>query len=131
MKYIFLILILVAPIMLNAQIPPYGGYSSGITIPCTCPGNTLGHTWQMFTPLFFNIAPMAGAMVVPPAITFTHYTIRPASWALGRYTPGLGAACGIWVSATPPFCVFLPNLGLISPFSGSSLTGAPGAAAGL
>ncbi|MBX4198076.1 hypothetical protein KW782_01950 [Candidatus Parcubacteria bacterium] len=112
--------------IVNAQVP-FGGLSTGIILPCTCPGligppPIPGSTWQAFTPLYFTPVPLAGAMVVPPVITFPSYTIRPASWGLGFYVPGAGVGCGIFVpNPILPFCIPLPNLGLITPFAGSSL----------
>lgn len=93
---------------------PFGGLVVA-EIPCTC---TPAFTWQYFTPLYFSLVPITGALAVPVApFMFANWYSFPGSWLLGLYTPG-AQACYIYVGIS---CVQLPVLGMVDSFTGSSL----------
>lgn len=118
MKNIILIsLVLCAstfPLTSRAQAP-FGGLG-GAKFPCTC---SLAFTWQSFTPLYLGgLIPTIGALAVPVTpFTYANYYSLPGSWLLGFYTPGV-QSCMIYVGIA---CVTLPTLGVVTPFTGSSL----------
>jgi hypothetical protein len=97
---------------------PFGGLDD-FTVPCTCTAGAL--FWHFFAPLYLSTSiPLTGAFAAPPTpVAFSNYNLRPSVWALGTYVPAGGAACFIGVT---PYCIPLPNLGLITPFTGTSLT---------
>jgi hypothetical protein len=99
-----------------AVLPSFGGLDV-MMFPCTC---TFGAIWwHFFTPLYINSPiPLAGPLAsTANIIAYPSYYLHPGSWVIGTYTPGAGAAC--WVGVEP-YCVPLPNLGLISPMTASS-----------
>lgn len=100
----------------NAHAQYFGGLGT-FAIPCTCGGS--GPYTLYFTPLYFTSVPMAGPLTVPfTPLTFAYYNLRPGTWGLGTYVP----AGGICLLGVPPYCFPTPSLGLILPFTGSSLT---------
>lgn len=101
------------PLVSRAQVP-FGGLVVS-EVPCTC---TPAFTWQFFTPLYFSLVPITGALAVPVApFMFANWYSFPGSWLLGLYTPG-AQACYIYVGIS---CVQLPVLGMVESFTGSSL----------
>ncbi len=99
---------------------PFGGYDLW-EFPCTCTAGAL--FFHLFVPLFFNELPVEGVLAAPSApVAFSVYYLHPESWALGIELPGGGTGCLVGVE---PYCVPVPNLGLIEPFTGVSPTGAP------
>ncbi len=115
---LFVLVLTVGVKLADAQlgaVTKFGGHAVGVTIPCTCPGPTLSSRWQVFAPLYFTRVPIVGALAVPPFLFYKNFSLPPLAWGLGFYTPGAGISCGIWVSATPPFCIFLPNVGAVNP----------------
>lgn len=101
------------PLVSRAQAP-FGGLVVD-EVPCTC---TPAFTWQFFTPLYFSMTPTIGALAVPVApFMFAFWYSSIGSWLLGFYTPG-AQACYIYVGVS---CVQLPVLGMVEPFTGSSL----------
>lgn len=112
---IFLVVLCVSafPSVSRAQAP-FGGLVVA-EIPCTC---TPAFTWQWFAPLYFSLVPITGALAVPVTpFLFAYWYSFPGSWLLGLYTPG-AQACWIYVGIA---CVTLPTLGVVTPFTGSSL----------
>jgi len=97
-----------------AQVP-FGGLDV-IQIPCTC---TAGYFWAVkFVPFFNPSVPTTGVLVYQlGSIKFLNYVLHPGAWALGLYIPGAGQ-CYIGFA---PYCVYVPNFGLISPITGTSL----------
>ena len=88
---------------------PFGGALT-YAFPCTC-----SNTWLIYiTPL----PPTYVALLsyVPGSQAFASYNIPATTWLLGDYTPGAGVC---WVIATP--CWPIPNEGIITPMTGSSL----------
>jgi hypothetical protein len=74
--------------------------------------------YTVFTPLFLGPVPTAGALAVPDTPTlFAFYYLFPSAWALGTFTPGV-QACFMYVGWG---CAPLPTLGVMDPFTGTSL----------
>jgi len=98
----------------HAQVP-FGGLDV-FMIPCTCGG---AYAWHFFSPLFLGPAPVTGALAVSTVIplAFPSYYLHPGAWALGQYTPGV-QACWMYIGYG---CAMLSELGVISPFTGTSL----------
>jgi hypothetical protein len=92
---------------------PFGGHIL-LEFPCTCEAGAL-FVGVLF-PVYLDAVPSAGLMVIPPVIAFPIYRDAPLSWALGYYIPG----AGVCLVGVEPYCVSIPNLGLISPYSGAS-----------
>lgn len=107
-------LVFAFPTISYAQAP-FGGLVVA-EIPCTC---GMAFTWQWFTPLYISgLIPTTGALAVPVTpFMFANWYSFPGSWLLGLYTPGV-QACWIYVGIA---CVTLPTLGVVTPFTGSSL----------
>ncbi|MDP1625382.1 MAG: hypothetical protein Q8L64_06520 [bacterium] len=112
--------LLIMPARVDAQVPPllpFGGWL--ITpIPCTCSLTT----WNWYAPLYLAASvPVTGPMTYVPYATvpFANFlVIVPATPHKGAYIPGVPAC---WVGF-PPFCVPLPNIGVIG-FMGTGLPG--------
>lgn len=102
------------PSVSRAQAP-FGGLVVA-EIPCTC---SQAFTWQWFTPLYISgLIPTTGALAVPVTpFMFANWYSFPGSWLLGLYMPGV-QTCTIYVGIA---CVTLPTLGMVTPFTGSSL----------
>lgn len=101
------------PFVSYAQIP-YGGMVVGTPIPCTVsPGTFL----YWFAPLFLGPIPITGDLVGLPVVTFPFFNLtHSGQWALGfMEEPG---ACVIGVC---PICTVVPALGVILPFTGTSI----------
>ncbi len=117
---IFAFCALALPSISHAQVD-FGGLVVA-EIPCTCSPFTL----QWFAPLYIDIAPLTGALSAPDTpYLYPYYYSFPSTWVLGFFTPGV-QACWMWVWATPPFCLpatalGMPELGDITPFTGTSL----------
>jgi len=106
-----------------AVVPvPFGGLETSM-IPCTCPSppNPGTQIWHFFSPLYLGLVPIVGGLVAPVTpLAFPAYYLKPGSWALGMFSPGVSSlTCGVGVGL---YCVPLPNLGLILPNTGTSLT---------
>lgn len=100
------------PSFSHAQIP-FGGLVV-FEIPCTCSP----FTWQFLTPLFFGPIPITGALAAPDTpFMFPFFYSFPGAWVLGTYTPGVQAC---WMYAVAG-CFFLPTLGVMNPFTGTSI----------
>ena len=85
---------------------------------CPCSNNFLVY----FSPLYLypSAGPISGALVFQPGtMSFLNYTIFPTSGVIGSYTPGV-QACFI---PDGDSCSPVPSLGVILPFTGSSLPG--------
>ena len=99
----------------TAKAQLYFGGRGIFALPCTCGGS--GMYTLYFFPLYFSSVSMAGGLVVPyTPLLYSNYILRPGSWGLGQYTPG-----GICYMGVEPYCIYLPNYGLVSPMTGSSL----------
>src|SRR3989344_4754183 len=97
----------------HAQVP-FGGLEV-FMMPCTC-GFT--YNYHVFAPLYLGAIPTTGAFSYPMApTTYPYFLLHPGAWALGFFAPG-AQACWMWAGK---FCYPLPNMGIISPFTGTSL----------
>ncbi|MEK7515603.1 MAG: hypothetical protein AAB555_01545 [Patescibacteria group bacterium] len=103
----------IIPSSAYAQVP-FGGLEVSI-FPCTCSAQFLHY----FAPLWLGPVPATGALTYPMGATtaFLFGILKPGSWALGTYTPGV-QACWVWAGK---FCFPIPSLGAITPFTGTSL----------
>jgi hypothetical protein len=101
------------PSVSSAQAP-FGGLEVAI-FPCTCSLQFLHY----FAPLYLGPIPIAGALTYPMGAptAFLFGLLKPGSWALGSYTPGI-QACWVWAGK---FCFPIPTFGHISPLTGTSL----------
>lgn len=101
-----------APSVSNAQVP-FGGLDV-FEFPCTCSP----FMYTVFTPFYVGPVPMVATLAVPDTPTmFAFYELFPSAWALGTYTPGVEAC---WMYAVAG-CFPLPVLGVMDPFTGTSL----------
>lgn len=109
----FFFIAIAVPAVSYAQAP-FGGLVVSI-FPCTCSGQFLHH----FAPLYLGPVPTAGALTYPwgARTAFLSGILRPGSWALGLYAPGV-QTCWVWVGVK---CFPVPSLGHISPFTATSL----------
>jgi len=104
--------IVMFPSLSHAQAP-FGGLVI-FELPCTCSP----FTWQWLTPLYFGPLPFAGALAAPDTpFLFEYYYSFPSTWVLGKYIPGVQAC---WMFAVAG-CFPLPTIGLMTPFTGTSL----------
>ena len=94
----------------------FGGRASGL-IPCTGSGSTV-QTLTIFFPLYLNNStPMGGFLGTPSSIQYSNYYVTPKSSALGTYQSG-AATC---IIGSCPYCVYIPNYGLILSSTGASI----------
>jgi hypothetical protein len=122
-KCVAVILILLAvfgfqPKFIHAALGvSFGGFDV-FMFPCTCTAGSL--FLHVFAPLYINNpTPIAGLLVAPVTpVAFSTYYVRPASWAKGVMIPG----AGVCLMGVPPYCFYIPNYGLITPFTGVSPT---------
>lgn len=102
----------VAPAVSLAQVP-FGGFDVSILFACTSPA---GYTLNIFAPLFYgSTAPIAGWLLSPPVVGFENFGVHPVQWDLGFLIPG-----GVCVIGVCPYCVSIPALGTVTPFTGVS-----------
>ncbi len=117
---------LLTPLSLLASALPFFGGFDVVNIPCTC---APALSWDFFIALHYSVSSAgpiipttgytAGAFAAPVTpVLFSNYYIRPETWVLGTYTQGAGV-CLIGVE---PYCVYMPNYGLITPETGVSPT---------
>jgi hypothetical protein len=107
-----LFLCMLIPSRSEAQVP-FGGLDV-FEIPCTCSP----FTYHWFAPLWIGPVPLTGPLAAPDTPNlFPFYILHPAAWALGFMTPGVEAC---WMYAVAG-CFPLPTLGVITPFTGSSI----------
>lgn len=100
------------PSISHAQVP-FGGLDV-FEFPCTCSP----FMYTVFTPLFLGPVPMTGVLAVPYTPTlFPFYVLFPSAWALGTFTPGVQACLMYAVMG----CFPLPVMGVMNPFTGTSL----------
>lgn len=88
---------------------PFGG---ALLFPFYC---TQSQTWLL---TIEPLPPSFAALLtyVPFTQAFLSYNIPATSWLLGEYEPG----AGVCVAGACPYCVVIPNEGMISPMVGSS-----------
>ncbi len=97
----------------HAQVP-FGGLEV-FMMPCTC---GFVYNYHVFAPLYLGAIPTTGAFSYPMApTTYSYFLLHPGAWALGFFATG-AQACWMWAGK---FCYPLPNMGIISPFTGTSL----------
>ncbi|NNM83636.1 hypothetical protein HKL94_00235 [Candidatus Parcubacteria bacterium] len=88
---------------------PFGG---ALVYPLYC---TQSETWLLaIEPLPPSYATLLS--YVPYSQAFSSYNIPATNWLLGFYTPG----AGVCVEGVCPYCVTIPNEGMITPEVGSS-----------
>jgi hypothetical protein len=101
-----------------AKVIPFGGLEL-FEIPCFCNLSVRG---AIFAPLFFGPVPIAGTLALPVTPNgFSYYYSHPGAWNLGflSVTPGTQAAC---LQPAIPVCLPIPLvLGIVTPFTGTSL----------
>jgi len=92
---------------------PFGGLDVFMG-PCTCSGIA----WHFFSPLYLGTAvPVYGYLSAPYTPTmYANFYLRPGSWALGFYTPGVQSC---YMIAYP--CVLFPMIGFVNTNTGTSL----------
>lgn len=101
------------PFSTRAQVP-FGGLEV-FMMPCTC---GFVYNYHVFAPLYLGAVPTTGAFSYPMSPTaYPFYLLHPGAWALGFFAPG-AQACWMWAGK---FCYPLPNLGIITTITGTSL----------